>query len=52
MVPLELRRGPQETSYVASGTSSLLSSWKGELVIALELLQGNRGSSCFEGAVS
>ena len=45
LVPLELQWGLQETSRVASGKSSLLSSCKGERVIALESLQGNQASS-------
>lgn len=48
-VLLELRWGPQETSPVASGNSSLLSSYEGEQGITLELLQGNQASSYIEG---
>ena len=48
-VPLELPRGPQGTSRIASGKSSLLSSFEGEGWTALESLQRNRASSCIEG---
>ena len=48
-VLLELRWGPQGTSRVASGKSSLLSSFEKEANIALEVLQGNRASSGVEG---
>ena len=50
-VPLELRQGPQGTFRVASGKSSLLSSFEKEVNIALEVLQGNRASSGVEGAI-
>ena len=43
--PLNLRLGPQGTSGVASGKSSLLSSCEGERGIGLESLQGNWASS-------
>ena len=40
--------GTSGTSCVASGESGLLSSFQGELRIALESLQGNRASSLVE----
>ena len=48
-VLLELRWGPQGTSRVASGKSSLLSSFQSVSGIALESLQGNGASSHSEG---
>ena len=59
-VPLELRRGPQGTSCVASGNSGLLSSceghlgihFKGHLGIHFKALQGNRASSGVEAGNS
>ena len=48
-VLLELRQGPQGTSRVASGKSSLLLSFEGVHGIALESLQENWASSHIEG---
>ena len=45
-------RGPQGTSRVASGKSSLLLSCQGERGIALESLQGTQDSSCIVGGIS
>ena len=45
-------RGPQGTSPVASGKSSLLLSCKAERRIALESLQGKWASSHIEGGTS
>ena len=54
--PLELRRGPQGASHVASGKSGLLSSCEGFLRMPLELLQQNTASSrvkvCNSGLLS
>jgi len=51
-VLLELRWGPQGTSHVASGKSSLLSSFQGVHGIALKSLLGNGASSHIEGRIS
>ena len=48
---LELRWGPQGTSSVASGKSSLLLSYEEDCGIALQSLQGNWVSSHIEGGI-
>ena len=51
-VPLMLQRGPQRTSKVASGKSSLLLSCKAENGIVFESLQVIQASSLIEWGIS
>ena len=50
--PLELRRGPQGPTLVASGKSSLPSSCEGPLGIPLQSVQGHKCSSQVEAGTS
>ena len=51
-VPLELRRGPQGPTHVASGTLSLHSSCEGPLGTPLPAVQAHRESSRVEAGTS
>ena len=51
-IPLQVPRGTQGSSRVASGKSSLHSSCKGERENALESRQVNQASICMEGGIS
>ena len=51
-IPLQVPRGPQGASRVASGKSSIHSSCEGECGSALESWQGNQASIRMEGGIS